>query len=132
MTDKDFRGGDGGDGGIDLAGWLEMDLHEPKNKMSILAQCACSREEWVKKQTEISSVRLANMLSPTAPWIECLFSPVSFRDNSGQWAVPSSVANIVLIDRLRLLNSISLPDDLAAVGVPATVQGYLQQRLELV
>ena len=132
LTEKDFRGGDGGDGGIDLAGWLDMDLHEPKNKMSILAQCACSREDWVKKQTEISSVRLANMLSPTAPWIECLFSPVSFRDNSGQWAISSSVANIVLIDRLRLLNSISLPDDLAAVGVPATVQGYLQQRLELV
>jgi len=132
LTERDFRGGDGGDGGIDLAGWLDLDLHEPKNKMSILAQCACSREEWVRKQTEISSVRLANMLSPTAPWIECLFSPVSFRDNFGQWAVPSSVANIVLIDRLRLLNSILPHNDLAAVDVPATVQGYLQQRLALV
>lgn len=132
LTDKDFRIGDAGDGGIDLAGWLDVDSHEPKNKMSILAQCACSREDWVKKQTEISSVRLANLLSPTAPWIECLFSPVSFRDNSGQWAIPSSVANVVLIDRLRLLNSISVPDDSAAVDVPAAVQAFLEQRLELV
>ena len=36
-------------------------------------------------------------------WIPALFTPVLFRNNSGGWAVPDSVQQNTLIDRLRIM-----------------------------
>lgn len=123
-----FRPRDSGDGGIDLAGWLELDEHESENKLTCLAQCACSRTDWNSKQSEISRERIGKLFNPTAPWLEMLCIPICFRNNNGRWAFDADVGEIIMIDRLRLLRFIE-PDDLAAIAPPPILNNFLQSRL---
>jgi hypothetical protein len=132
LSDKSFRGNDSGDGGIDLVSWLSLDIFEPQNIPSLLGQCACSREEWSVKQSEISASRLAHLLVPTHPWIEAIFIPLCFRDNSGRWAVPGDVARAVVVDRLRMIGFIDASARLAALPIPAVVDEVLAYRQSLV
>ncbi len=124
-----FRPRDNGDGGIDLAGWLELDEHESENKLTCLAQCACSRTDWNSKQSEISRERIGKLFNPTAPWLEMLCIPICFRNNNGRWAFDADVGQIIMIDRLRLLQFIE-PADLVAITPPPLLNNFLQSRLE--
>lgn len=126
-----FRSRDSGDGGIDLAGWLELDAHESENKITFLAQCACSRSAWPTKQFEISRGSIGKLFNPTTPWLELLCIPICFRNNNGRWAVDSEVGEIVMIDRLRLLQFIDPETDLAATQPPPLLDQFLQSRLEM-
>ncbi|MGD9583414.1 MAG: hypothetical protein AB7V26_07060 [Lysobacterales bacterium] len=126
-----FRPRDSGDGGIDLAGWLELDKHESENKLTCLAQCACSRTDWNSKQSEISRERIGKLFNPTAPWLEMLCIPICFRNNTGRWAFDADVGEIIMIDRLRLVQFIE-PADLAVITPPPLLNNFLQSRLELV
>lgn len=125
-----FRRGDGGDGGIDLVSWLELDSYETENKFSCLAQCACSRSDWPNKQFEISRGSIGKLFSPTVPWLEMLCIPICFRDNNGRWAVDAEVGEIVMIDRLRLLQFIEPEEDLSAINPPHILNDFLQSRLD--
>lgn len=127
-----FRVGDSGDGGIDLAAWLELDDHEAENKFSALAQCACSRDDWSRKQFEVSFGKLGKLFNPTTPWLELLCIPICFRDNNGRWAVDGDLANVILIDRPRLLRYLDLPADWEAIEPPSILDVFLQERIELV
>jgi hypothetical protein len=127
-----FRPRDNGDGGIDLAGWLDLDTHESENKLTCLAQCACSRTDWPGKQFEISRGSIGKLFNPTTPWLEMLCIPICFRDNNGRWAVDAEVGEIVMIDRLRLLQFIDPETDLAASDPPPILNDFLQSRLEVV
>lgn len=124
-----FRPRDNGDGGIDLAGWLELDEHERENKLTCLVQCACSRTNWNSKQSEISRERIGKLFNPTTPWLEMLCIPICFRNNNGRWAFDADVGEIIMIDRLRLLK-LTEPVDLAAINPPALLNNFLQSRLE--
>jgi len=132
LSDKSFRGRDSGDGGIDLVSWLSLDIFESQNIPSLLGQCACSREEWSVKQSEISASRLAHLLVPTHPWIEAIFMPICFRDNSGRWAVPGDVARAVVVDRLRMIRFIDASARLATLPMPAVVDEVLAYKQALV
>ena len=127
-----FRVGDSGDGGIDLAAWLDLDDHLGENKISALVQCACSRENWSAKQYEINSGRLGRLFNPTTPWMEVMCIPLCFRDNNGRWAVEGDVGNVVLVDRLRLLRHLNLPTDWAAIVPPNFLDEFLEVRFDLV
>lgn len=127
-----FRPRDNGDGGIDLAGWLELDRHESENKLTCLAQCACSRSNWPSKQFEISRGSLGKLFNPTTPWLEMLCIPVCFRNNNGRWAWDAEIGGIVMIDRLRLLQFIEPEADLPASNPPPILNDFLQSRLEMV
>ena len=126
-----FRPRDSGDGGIDLAGWLELDSFESENKLTCLAQCACSRGAWPGKQFEISRGSIGKLFNPTAPWIEMLCIPICFRNNNGRWAVDAEVGEIVMIDRLRLLQFVEPDSDLDIVDVPPILNEFLESRLEI-
>lgn len=132
MGPRTFRPGDSGDGGIDLAAWVELDQAERENIPSALAQCACSRDDWSRKQAEISNGRLASLLSPRVPWLEFVCIPISFRDNNGRWAVEAEVHQSIVIDRLRLLRFLSFPEDWATIDPPAFFRLALETRLDLV
>lgn len=132
-TEATFRARDSGDGGIDVAAWYNLeDSHERKNVPAALAQCACSRDDWSRKQTEISYARLAaHVLTPTHPWMQLLFIPQSFRNSLGTWAVPGEVGQIVLYDRLRILKT--LPEQaLRQINAPALLEEFLGERAPLV
>lgn len=127
-----FRSRDNGDGGIDLAVWLDLDTHESENKLTGLAQCACSRADWPSKQFEISRGSIGKLFSPTTPWLEMLCIPICFRNNNGRWAVDAEVGEIVMIDRLRLLQFVDPETDLVACDPPPILHDFLQSRLEMV
>lgn len=126
-----FRPGDSGDGGIDLAAWLDLDDCFGENKMSALVQCACSRENWSSKQYEINNGRLSKLFNPSTPWMEIICIPLCFRNNTGGWAVESEVGNAILLDRLRLLRHLDLPQDWTSVNAPSILDEFLDTRLEL-
>ena len=91
IRDSDFRPGDRGDGGIDLAAYVTLDRWEHQNVVAALAQCACSRTAWSQKHCEITYTKLRALIPSAVPWAELLFTPISFRSNSGRWAVPGDV-----------------------------------------
>lgn len=132
IKDTDFREGDRGDGGIDLAAYVTLDRFEHQNALSALAQCACSRTDWAPKHGEITHTRLRTLLPPTALWIEMLFTPVSFRANSGGWAVPGLVPGVTLVDRLRLVLSLVRGGTENAPALPDLVDTLLGFRLDVV
>lgn len=103
-TDSYFRPRDSGDGGIDLVSYYEADAYENSNIMSILAQCACSRSGWSKKQNDASYDRLCGIVTVNNRWNNMLFTPICFRDNHGKWPFKADVQNNILFDRLRIVN----------------------------
>lgn len=132
LSANTFRAHDGGDGGIDLAAWLDLDLHEKLNIPSALGQCACSRDDWPDKQSAISGARLGNHLRPSHPWMQLIFIPHSFRNNLGKWAVPGEIGESVVMDRLRILNNLRADEDWPEIQAPAVFRNFLQMRLDLV
>lgn len=132
LTERAFRAKDSGDGGVDLVSWLALDEFEGENIPSLLAQCACSREEWSKKQTEVSGTMLQHHLVPTHPWIQAIFIPICFRDNFGRWAFTGDVASSVVVDRLRMARFFDSNEQLNDLPLPEIVEGFLDYRMELV
>ena len=132
LTENHFRPTDTGDGGIDLVAWLSLDSHEGFNIPSALAQCACSRSDWPKKQMEIAYDRLHNNLNPTSRWMELIFIPHSFRDNHGKWYTPGEIASTIVMDRLRILNCLSQENDLEVISSPDILKNFLNYKLDLV
>jgi hypothetical protein len=131
ITESSFRKNDSGDGGIDLAAWIELDDFEGRHVPSLLAQCACSRSEWVKKQTEISYDRLGPQLAPTHRWIQMIFIPQCFRNNAGKWAYQSEVGSTILMDRVRIIRQINAYR-FFGLGVDQLLQRFKTEKLELV
>lgn len=131
-TEGTFRTKDSGDGGIDLVAWLDMDPFEPRNIPSALGQCACSRNDWVTKQTEISRDRLNGSIHPSHPWMQVIFIPHSFRNNHGAWAVDGEIASTIIFDRLRILNNFADAIDWNYLSPPPLFNNFLDHRLELV
>jgi hypothetical protein len=131
-TEHTFRARDSGDGGIDLAAWLDLDSHEKRNIPSALAQCACSRENWTRKQNEISEDRLRNSIHGSHRWNQILLIPQSFRDNLGKWAVPGDIGGIILFDRLRIIRQLGDAIDWARIAPPPIFNAILEERLALV
>ncbi|MBW3199003.1 hypothetical protein [Marinobacter nauticus] len=131
FTEESFRTRDSGDGGIDLVAWVDLDDSEKRHIPSVLGQCACSRNDWVKKQTEISYDRLGPQLSPTHNWMQFLFIPQCFRDNTGKWAYSFDVGSVVLFDRVRILKQTS-PYRFFGFGSDLILKTFLTEKLELV
>lgn len=127
-----FRTRDSGDGGIDLASWLTLDTYESRNIPSSLAQCACSREAWSSKQTEISHARLGGQIQPTHLWSQILFIPHCFRDNVGNWAFDGEVGLTIIYDRLRILKILENDIDWNYISPPQALHDFLETRLDLV
>ncbi|MCO8056072.1 hypothetical protein [Acinetobacter towneri] len=122
-----FRSTDSGDGGIDLAAWIKLDKYQSSHFFSALAQCACSRADWSKKQSEIKFDRFSSSAQITNKWAEILFTPICFRGNNGEWAVYSEVSCGVLFDRLRIINAL----EHNKVSVPVLFESLFNEKRDL-
>lgn len=131
-TEQTFRARDSGDGGIDIASWLQLDIFEQRNIPSSLAQCACSRSDWSSKQTEISHARLGAMVVPTHMWAQMLFIPHCFRDNVGNWAFEGEVGLTIIFDRLRIMTVLADDIDWNYIEPPQVLSDLLETRFDLV
>jgi hypothetical protein len=132
LSGASFRGRDSGDGGIDIVSWVALDNYESENIPSGLGQCACSREDWSVKQSEVSGDRLRKLLVPTHPWMQIIFIPICFRNNQGRWAFDGDVASTILLDRLRISLLIDAGNEMGGIQPPDIVTEFLETRLELV
>lgn len=102
FKDRDFKGGDHGDGGIDIVAWHPMgDTRE--SIPSAFAQCGCSREDWRRKHIEASPAKLRAKMNPHHPWATYYFMPIDLRWSDGDWANKSDFGDAIMVDRLRLI-----------------------------
>ena len=127
-----FRDRDTGDGGIDLAAWLRLDSFEKRNIPSALGQCACSRDQWPKKQAEISCDVLGNNIRPSHRWMQLMFIPHCFRNNRGDWAFDGEVTMSVVFDRLRIMSQLPGDVDWDGIAPPQVFNDFLDFRFDLV
>lgn len=127
FTQNSFRSSDSGDGGIDLAAWINLDDYQSSHFFSALAQCACSRTDWPKKQSEIKVDKFSSLAQITNKWSEILFTPICFRGNNGEWAVAAEVSSGILFDRLRIVNSL----ENNIVQLPPIFESLLSEKREL-
>jgi len=98
-----FKPGDRGDGGIDILAWYDMG-DERESIPIALAQCGCSKTEWVVKQLSAQPAKLWNQLPALHPWATYYFLPQDLRWHNCDWAHRSDFGSVIFVDRLRLIN----------------------------
>jgi hypothetical protein len=102
FVEADFNPNDTGDGGMDIVGWHPMS--DFRSGMPIaMAQCGCSRDDWEHKQLEAHPVKHSQRLPVMHPWANYYFMPLDFRRADGDWAKKSDLAEVIIVDRLRIL-----------------------------
>jgi hypothetical protein len=101
FTERDFKVGNHGDGGIDIVAWHPM-TDTRVAIPSALAQCGCSKDDWNKKHLEASPAKLRAKLNPHHAWANYYFMPNDLRWDDGDWAYKSDFGDAIMVDRLRL------------------------------
>lgn len=102
FAEADFNPADTGDGGIDIIAWHPMS--DLRSGIPIaMAQCGCSRDDWEHKQLEAHPVKHRQRLPVMHPWANYYFMPLDFRRADGDWANKSDLAEVIVVDRLRIL-----------------------------
>jgi len=92
-----------GDGGLDLVGKIPID--DQSHFPVIFGQCACSPDDWIKKQSEIKfDIWRQKINLHTIPQYY-IFIPQNYRDSQGNWFRQSNIHDTILIDRQRILNN---------------------------
>lgn len=99
-SDK-FSPHDVGDKGLDLVGWVPMG-DKVNRSIVVFGQCACSAEEWEKKQHSSSDQYWRGTISLSVPPSNMTFVPFCLRDAKGEWHRPQNIA-FILVDRLRFI-----------------------------
>lgn len=112
FAEADFNPSDTGDGGMDIVAWHPMS--DLRSGIPIaMAQCGCSRDDWEHKQLEAHPVKHNQRLPVMHPWANYYFMPLDFRRADGDWAKKSDLAEVIIVDRLRILG---LAEQFAVLG----------------
>jgi hypothetical protein len=97
-----------GDGGLDWVAWLPFS--DGRSKIPVyFAQCACGNN-WIDKEWDAHEDKWRNYIQLKDSYIVFHFVGKSFRKQDGEWYKPDQITKLVLIDRPRLLCSISESD----------------------
>ena len=128
-TAEHFRRRDSGDSGIDLVGWEGTSIGSRSETFPQCLPNAHVPEMTGRVSRRRSATSLKAALNPTCRWTRMVFIPISFRGGNGRWAYYAQVSQVVLVDRLRLLNHLEAAD---AVELPTYTDTVLGQRAALV
>lgn len=102
-VDTDFiRANNSGDSGIDLVSVMRFDNDNAFGLPLVLSQCACSYQDWKKKQYDHSPKRYRHMGLFDVDYFRLIFIPFFYRDQKGQWFEIAEI-HLSVIDRLRLM-----------------------------
>lgn len=91
-----------GDDGLDIVAWISTG-EQNSNSLLFLAQCACSPEEWKKKQSESSYDAWSNKIIFTTYTNNVMFIPFCFRGADGNWFRVGDIWKSFLLDRKRII-----------------------------
>lgn len=100
--------GSGGDAGLDLVSFLQIDA--PNSSASRIpacfGQCACSHSQWKEKQFDIMAQKWQERFVSLPAYHEMMFVPFSLRSPSGDWdkEYDDEICTIV-VDRFRIINA---------------------------
>lgn len=91
-----------GDQGLDLVAWVPFEDKAP-GLLLAFAQCACTSEDWSRKQSSSSPAAWNSTLTFMVFPLNLAFIPIAFRDSFGYWHQPQKIHESIVIDRVRLL-----------------------------
>lgn len=97
----------GGDGGLDLVGFIQLDKPNTETPFipACFAQCACSVEKWKEKQSSIKYDEWNQRFEQLAHYCEFIFVPFSLRGPDGKWSDEEADRMAVIpVDRIRFLH----------------------------
>lgn len=94
-----------GDSGLDLVAWDDLGDGQP-NFPFVFAQCGCGKN-WIDKQIEPSTFNWSSYIQFKNDPVAMMIVPHSYRNADSTWFNPLKVKPVVLLDRLRLLKSLS-------------------------
>ena len=102
-TESDFPPTSTGDEGLDVVGWVPFPDSAP-GALLLFAQCACSKDDWVSKQSSSSPLAWSNKIDFTVRPSNVAFIPICFRKADGSWHKRTDIYESIIVDRLRLLH----------------------------
>lgn len=100
-----------GDASIDLVGVQRLD--DSKGGWNVyLGQCAAQEkhENWKRKRSEADLNYHRARFHSKVRAQSVLFVPVCFRQTTGEWVNKSAAANVILMDRLRIISAVQKED----------------------
>lgn len=100
----------GGDEGLDLIGYVPFKDKNP-GYIIAFAQCACSQDEWARKQSSSSYEEWRHKITFKSPPMNLVFIPGCYRKSNGEWHSMAKVRS-VLIDRLRFIRILGESENL--------------------
>lgn len=102
VKETHYKSNDMGDQGLDLVAWVPFE-DKAQGLLLAFAQCACTSEDWSKKQGSSSRAAWNSTLTFMVFPLNLVFIPIAFRDSFGLWHQPQKIHESVVIDRVRLL-----------------------------
>lgn len=95
-----------GDRGIDILSFYKFNNDIASGLPLILAQCACSYDEWKKKQADHRQEKFRHFRLVYYEYIRMIFIPFHYRDNNGKWFTLIDLETVVL-DRFRIIQCLA-------------------------
>lgn len=99
---ENFQNIRGGDAGLDVVAWVPIS----DNASGIpvyFSQCACTVDKWKDKQHSVGLATWGNRFRWISPYTPMTVVPFSYRAASGLWENDDSIANMLMIDRDRII-----------------------------
>ena len=103
VKERHYMSNDMGDQGLDLVAWIPFE-DKAQGLFLAFAQCACTSDEWSRKQSSSSAAAWNSTLTFMVFPLNLAFIPIAFRDSSGDWHQPQKIHDSIVIDRVRLLH----------------------------
>ncbi|HEY0381188.1 MAG TPA: hypothetical protein VGC72_03210 [Candidatus Elarobacter sp.] len=93
-----------GDRGIDIVGHVSW-KDDANSVFAVFGQCAARGTEWPKKALEALPAVHRGVLNLRHDPFNVLFIPVCYREPNGEWVDPLFPWNVVLVDRVRIVQT---------------------------
>jgi hypothetical protein len=126
-TKDEFDERDVGDAGLDVVGWIPLGDTVP-NPIAFFAQSATGTD-WIDKQHQSGADAWRSILMLHATPANLICIPHCWRTANGGWPKPHEIHNSVVLDRVRVMNTLcgkgrldSVPYDLVDRAIAYTEQ----------
>ena len=93
-----------GDAGLDIVSFATLDAES--FSPLIMAQCACSYDDWGNKQNDINEAKWGHIFESIAPYMKFMFVPFFLRNNTNDFLNKTEIYTC-LYDRLRIIKIIA-------------------------
>lgn len=90
-----------GDNGLDIVAWISLGDRN-RGHILVFGQCACSKDEWVAKQSSSHVISWRPIIRFIAPPSNMVFIPFCYRRPDGSWFAEINIHESIVVDRPRL------------------------------